>query len=407
MLKKLIFTVVALFAAVPVFAVTIGELQPGGGTVASRGGELAPLTIINFSRPAIQSGTVDRATVMWTGAPAGGCTNAFKIKIFRSTSQNGVQVLAERGPFNVIQGINNVQLNPSISIQAGDLIGITQLQPLACGGVVNRRTDRHEAWGSVPVDPAAGATVDDFAFTHGLVPSVRATSEASPVHGYLPVVGSTAGGFGSLFKTSVQLTNRGSSEITGRLIFHPAGTSGVPTHPQVTYTLQPQQTQSIEDVVAATGVSGVGSMDLVTTSGYPPDVTARIYNDEGPNGTSGFTEELMTAHQALHRFDRGSLTIPTDLTNFRMNIGIRTLDAGAEINIIQYDANGVLTGTFVERNYPANYFEQISASQFISGAAIAPGGFLVVQVETGSAFIYAAITDNRTNDGLIRFPTKY
>ena len=42
MISKLIRTVlIALFAA-PVFAVTIGELQPGGGTVASRGTGVAP-----------------------------------------------------------------------------------------------------------------------------------------------------------------------------------------------------------------------------------------------------------------------------------------------------------------------------------------------------------------------------
>src|SRR5688500_540176 len=128
MISKLIRTVlIALFAA-PVFAVTIGELQPGGGTVASREGDLAPLTVISVSRPALTSGTVDRATVIWTGAPAAGCTNAFKIKFFRATSSNGVQVLAERGPFDVKQGINNVTLSPAVNIQADDMIGVTQLQ---------------------------------------------------------------------------------------------------------------------------------------------------------------------------------------------------------------------------------------------------------------------------------------
>lgn len=406
MRRRIIFSLLVALSAAPAFAVVIGELQPGGGTIASRGNEAGPLTIISFSRPALQSGQVDRATVIWGGStPAGGCDDAFEIKFFRPTATD-VQVIAVRGPFDAVPGINNVPLNPAVSIQAGDLIGITQLLPVSCGGMVNRRSDKNEVWGSANSDPGTGP-LTGIAYTHGLVPSIRAANEAQPVHGHLPVVGSTAGGFGSLFRTSVQLTNRGAATITGRLVFHPAGASGTNTDPALVYTLEPQQTMSVNDVVVATGATGIGSMDVVTTSGYPPDVTARIFNDEGAAGTSGFTYEQRTPFEAMHRFDRGSLTIPADMENFRMNIGIRTLGDGAALNIVQYDANGVLTSVFVQRSYPANYFEQITASQFLDGAAVAAGGYILIQVESGSAHLYAAVTDNRTNDGAIRFPTKY
>ena len=402
MLRKLICT---LLLATPAFATTIGELQPGGGTVASRGGTLAPLTVISFSRPALEGGTVDRATVIWAGAPGAGCDDAFRIKFFRP-GPTGLQVTAERGPFDAELGINTVQLAPAVAIQPGDLIGITQLQPVACGGVVNRRSDRSEAWGTVSSDPPAGSTVSNIEFTHGLVPSLRATNENNPIYGYLPVVGSTPGNFNSFFRTGVQMTNRGNSTISGRLVFHPAGRSAQVTDPFVTYTLQPDQTISIDDVVAAAGVSGIGSMDVVPTTGYPPDITARIYNDAGTAGTAGFTETVMTPHQALQRFDRGSLQVPADLTNFRMNIGVRTLDDGVTLNIIHYDANGTPSAA-VQRVYPANYFEQVSASQFLDNTALAAGGHIVIRVDSGSAFVYSAVTDNRTNDGSIRFPTKY
>jgi hypothetical protein len=388
------------------FAVTVGELQPGGGTVASRDNGLAPITIISVSRPALTSGSLERATVMWTGAPEGGCANAFKIQFFRATSSNGVQVLAERGPFDAKQGVNNVVLNPPVQIQADDMIGITQLQTLSCGGVVNRRTDRNEVWASAPVDPTSG-TVGNIDYTHGLVPSLRASSETAPVHGYVPVVGSVQGGFGSLFKTGVQLTNRGSSEITGRLVFHRAGVSAGTADPQIVYTLSPNQTQSIDDVVVATGTTGLGSLDVVPTTGYPPDVTARIYNDGGSAGTSGFTEEMITPYQAMSRFTRGSFAIPADLTNFRMNIGVRSLDQGLDLNIIQYNASGVSTGVFVRRSYPANFFEQLTVGQFLDNNAIAAGGYIVVQIENGSGFVYASTTDNRTNDSSIRFPEEF
>lgn len=406
MTRKLIYIAVVALAAAPLLAATIGELQPGGGTVASRGTGLAPLTIISMGRPALEDGTVNRATVIWTGAPAAGCADAFEIKFFRPAAGGGLQVFAERGPFNAVQGINNVTFN-SVIVTTGDLIGITQLLTVNCGGVVNRRTDRTEVWGSVPRDPAVGTTVDDdLEITHGLVPSLRASSDPAPVHGYLPVVGSTQGGFGSLFKTSVQLTNRGSATITGRLVFHRAGESAGATDPSIAYALAPNETRSIEDVVVAAGTTGIGSMDLVTTSGYPPDVTARIYNDQGAAGTAGFTEELMTPFQAMRRFERGSLTIPSDMTNFRMNVGIRTIEP-TTVDIIQYTAAGELTAVLLERSYPANYFEQVTASQFLGDAPVSPGGYIVVQIESGSAFIYSAVTNNRTNDGAIRFPTKY
>jgi hypothetical protein len=147
-------------------------------------------------------------------------------------------------------------------------------------------------------------------------------------------------------------------------------------------------------------------MDVITTSGYPPDVTARIFNDQGAEGTAGFTEEMMTPFQAMRRFERGSLTIPADMTNFRMNIGVRTIEE-TTIDIIQYTAAGELTAVLLTRTYPANYFEQVTASQFMGDAAVAAGGYIVVQIESGSAFVYSAVTDNRTNDGAIRFPTKY
>lgn len=407
MLRKVIVIAVALFAALPVFAVTIGELQPGGGTVASRGGTLAPLTIISFARPALESGSVDRATVIWTGASTAGCEDAFKIKFFRVSQESGVQVLAERGPFDAALGINNVTLTPAVSIQAGDLIGITQLEPVSCGGVANRRSDQNEAWAAVASDPTSGA-VNNIEYNFGLVPSLRASSEASPVHGYLPVVGSAQGSFGSLFKTAIQLTNRGNTRITGRLVFHRTGTSAASSDPDVTFTLDPQQTISSSDTVAATGGTGIGSMDVVSTNGsYPPDITTRIYNDAGADGTSGFTEEVMTAYQAMYQFQRGSLAIPDDVANFRMNIGVRTLGDGVTIAAAQYNKDGAQVGSTVRRTYPENFFEQLTASQFLNDAELSPGGMVLLQIEDGSAFVYESVTDNRTNDSAIRFPVKY
>ena len=86
---------------------------------------------------------------------------------------------------------------------------------------------------------------------------------------------------------------------------------------------------------------------------------------------------------------------------------VRTLSEGVSLSVIQYDAGGVPSTFTVRRSYPANYFEQMTVSQFLDGNAIAPGGYLLVQIDTGSAFFYATVTDNRTNDSSIRFPVSY
>lgn len=406
MFRKIIYIIAVALSAAPLFAVTVGELQPGGGTVASRGGTLAPLTLIDFSRPAFGIGNVTRATLVWTAGPAAGCEDSFEVKFFRP-SETGLDVIATRGPFDSVAGIIDIPLSPAVNVQPGDYIGITQLQPVSCGGVTNARTDRSNLVGAVPSDPDSG-TVSNIEFVNGLVMSVRASSEANPVHGTLPVVGSTQGSFGSLFRTAVQLTNRGVSPISGQLVFHPAGATAASTDPKYTYTLQPAQTISLDDIIAAMSTSGIGSMDIVPFTSYPPDVTARIYNDEGTGGTSGFTEEVMTPVNAMQRFERGSFTIPSDLTNFRMNIGIRTLDEGVTIQVIEYDANGIqVSGLNVARSYPPNYFEQVTLSQFLEEGVVAEGGFIIVQIQSGSAYVYASTTDNRTNDSSIRFPKKF
>src|SRR5712691_9475490 len=68
--------------------------------------------------------------------------------------------------------------------------------------------------------------------------------------------------------------------------------------------------------------------------------------------------------------------IPEDLTNFRLNVGIRTLTAG-DVNVSVYDAAGNLQNQLI-KTYPANYFEQVSASAFVGGAALPPGGKIAV-----------------------------
>jgi len=398
---------VLLLLPLQAYPIVVGELQSGGTTRFTGG---APITVIGLSRPVLDAaGVLESVDLVWTAAPADGCDDAFKIKFFRPQTGGTFGVIAERGPFLVPGGPGlrdvTIALQPPVPVVTGDLIGYTQMRT-DCGGVA-LRFSQPDAYAVMVGDPPPGNLANNnLQFASGIVPSIRARGASAEPNGYLPVVGSTAGSFGALFKTSAQLTNRGSLTITGRLVFHPLGTSGSATDPGVNYSIPPGRTLSFEDVVAATGTTGLGSMDLYVTSGYPPDLTVRIFDDHGAAGTAGLTEELMTPYEAMRRPMRATIAIPPNLDDFRLNIGVRTLQFGATISVSLLNAAGTVTNTFT-KTYASNWFEQLNVSQFLGGVVPEPNGMILISVDDGSLFVYGALTDNRTNDPNIRFPSTY
>src|SRR5262252_944471 len=88
---------------------------------------LSPIqTDIDLLTPATATGTADKATFGWS---ASGCVNAVKIKFFRRSGDT-LTMTAERGPFSTFSS-NTVALSPAVSVQQGDLIGITRVA--SCG----------------------------------------------------------------------------------------------------------------------------------------------------------------------------------------------------------------------------------------------------------------------------------
>jgi hypothetical protein len=223
----------------------------------------------------------------------------------------------------------------------------------------------------------------------------------------LPAAGAVQG-IGAFFRTSLQIFNVtfSTAPITGKLVFHRAGVPGSDSDPSLPFTIGVRQTLSFPDVVAAMGVSGLGSLDVFTNGGQELVVSARIFSDAGDSGTSGFTEEGLAPSEARRIvFGKGSLAgvllLPADLTNFRMNVGVRSLESGATLTVRTYDAGGTLVTTRSDVTYSANYFEQAMASQFTGLSTLPAGGSIIISV-SGSAFIYGTITDNRTQDSSMR-----
>ena len=134
---------------------------------------------------------------------------------------------------------------------------------------------------------------------------------------------------------------------------------------------------------------------VVSNDGFPPLVTARVYNDQGANGTSGFTEEMIRPSDVLHSGDVAVLMTPADLTRFRANIGIRTLSSDVSIDV-QYGQR-----TSNERQFSANTFQQFSLTDF--GDTTPVENEQIYLFVTGDVVIYESVTDNKTNDSSIAF----
>lgn len=221
---------------------------------------------------------------------------------------------------------------------------------------------------------------------------------------YLAVVGSSPGSLGSFFRTAVQIHNPTASTIAGKFVFHTQGVSGSAGDPAMNYSLAPGQTTAYSDLLPAMGLSGLGSIDVVSTAGALPVAVARVYNDAGDAGTTGLSEELVSADQVLHRGENSILIAPSDLSAARFNIGIRTLVAGASMNINVLDSSGKSVKT-LQKTFSPTFFQQIAASQFIEGDVPA-GGAIFIFISNGSAVLYGATTDNKTQDPSVQFTSR-
>jgi hypothetical protein len=274
-----------------------------------------------------------------------------------------------------------------------------------------------DAAGNLHVGNLGGSTVSVYAppFSASSAPAITLSVGPAPFSIFsiavgplataiLPAVASANGAFGSLFRTGVQIQNPASSAIAGSIVFHTAGAPGATSDPFLSYSLRPGETQNIADLLPAMGQSGLGSADIVSTSGSLPTVVARVFNDAGANGTTGFTEDLVKPQNALGAGDQFVLLVPADLAHFRYNIGVRTLGTGAAITVTQRSSAGTVVNT-VSKTYAPIYFEQVGVAAFL-GATPSANDSLTITVNSGSLFIYGATTDNTTQDPSVQLGKK-
>ena len=387
----LLFSLLAVSAAAQ--DVIVGSQSLAGATTLSNA---PPFTIVDLSHPATADGTLNFVSVQWGGA-ASGCTGAFKVKLLHPNSTLALatfSLVAERGPFTAQPGRNQVPLTPAVAVKKGDLIAVTSLvSHTTCGspflwGQANAATMVFSG------DVSSGSF--NGTYFRGFAVAARATDTQDVLEGVITAAGSLAGNFGSFFRTSLQIACPGGGTCTGQLVFHPAGVPASPSDQAIPYTVSSSAAASYDDIVAHMGKSGLGTIDVVSNNGFPPLVTARVYNDQGANGTSGFTEEMIRTTDVLHPGDVAILLTPADLTNYRVNIGVRTLSSATTVNV-QYGFRSQSN-----KDFPANEFQQFSLAGFGDTSPI-PNEQIFLFVLSGDVVIYQSITDNKTNDSAVIF----
>lgn len=218
--------------------------------------------------------------------------------------------------------------------------------------------------------------------------------------GIVPVVGSTAGAFGSQFRTELQLANRTPVRMTGWLVYRPAGAHDGSEVRTIPYLLGPRATLSFADVVAELGTEGLGSLDIRPLEGVLPTVVARAYDDQGEQGTNGATIRLLSLAEFAHSGERTLLVVPANLAAFRFNIGVRTLEDGAVVRLRVYGQSG-MERHVIERSWGPEYFEQRPAAEML-GTTLLSNESVDVEILAGSAIFYGTTTDNRSNDPAVQ-----
>ena len=237
-------------------------------------------------------------------------------------------------------------------------------------------------------------------------PSLQLAARPSTAGGMrvLPVVVSSPGALGSFFKTEVQVHNASAVPVSGQFVFHTTGVPGTSGDPFLPYSLAPYQTADFADLLPVMGQAGVGTLDLLATSGPAPLTVARIYNDAGAAGTTGFNEDQIRPEDALSAGQRAVLIAPINPAKFRFNIGVRTLASGASITLTVRNAKGIVTKT-VAKTYPATFFQQGSATDVL-GASLGPSDSIQISVDAGSLIVYGATADDTTQDPSLQLAKK-
>src|SRR5947209_128777 len=212
-----IAVVLILFAASASHAqlVRVGQINPRSEVffTSSTAG-----TLIDTNNPANVAGEVGTAHVQWaTLAPP--CAATFRIRFYRHLTAGNMTMIADQGPFTATTGQPmTIFLTPTVSVHAGDLIGVAIFGDPNCG-VGAAQDVANEAFLAFPGDFTGGSTTS-ATVRSGAALSLRADPPDLVLAGVIPAVGSVQGVGGAAFRTTFQMTNEGDSPLGVSFRFH-------------------------------------------------------------------------------------------------------------------------------------------------------------------------------------------
>lgn len=398
-----------LSAATPP-ALVVGD-PPSSHANGSAASDL-PYTLIDLSRPATATGNLTQVKFGWV---SNGCDPGVRIKIFHRTGST-LAPTAQSAPLSVsstdANSVFTSPLTPPLPVEEGDLIGMAVLN--ACGNPVAFYGFPTVGFLAYAGDVQSAVSIDT---PHGRSTAQLSLGATGVTTSYtalvVPGVGSIPGAFGAQFKTSLQIVaSPYGGDLSGKLVFHPLGVSGSTSDPSLDLILGAGRAVSYPDIVGTLGQTGLGSLDVVLDAASPaPVVYARVFNDAGPDGTSGLGEQAIDVSQpayspgtpVLYFGCTGILSTPVDPTHFRINLGMRSLDTDVTVSFVLKDITGA-TRASAQKSLSPNEFLQIKAEDLL-GTAPGANDYILVGVSGGAAIVYGATTDNTTNDPSVQFVT--
>lgn len=221
----------------------------------------------------------------------------------------------------------------------------------------------------------------------------------------IPLVGSTAGLNGSLFKTSVRFRAT-ENDQRGTLILRRNNIPGTERDPKLTYNLAKKGDMLyFDDIVAAFGANGLGSIDIIPDSnaggGFTvPFAEVRLFNvtPEGTFGTIESQTQPFDWSEDVGANHTTSFVVPT--SEMRLNIGIRSFTSS--IVSLAVSRNGKGVAGFVQTPGGDSLIFG-SAKEMLGGFDVQPGD--VIRIFGQGTFVpMFTLTDNRTNDPALFIP---
>lgn len=222
----------------------------------------------------------------------------------------------------------------------------------------------------------------------------------------IPLVGSTPGMNGSVFKTSLRL--RGQTGMKGRLVLHPLGRPGSNNDPQVRYEFRETDNGVLEyeDIVAQLGVTGLGSLDIIPDPNSAgrylvPMADVRLFNvaDGGTFGTLESQTQGFDFYGGRPETIRG-LTVTVPGPELRLNIGFRTVEGTGVVIFARRGEQLIATANpTVEGDYLI-----FGSAESILGVDLMPGDVIQIMDPDGGSIPMYSLTDNVTNDPALFVP---